>query len=505
MAEAKKHGKVRLVLWGFLGVLILFAMIVYLICEQAASVKLPESLKKAPIALPSPRPPAKGAAAKPRLPMLPPSTTQFSDFNAYLQARLARDPGLESARLYLELEKRFQDEEIYKSINSIFPNTYPDRLSPEQIGWVRGKAGLIAQIQRFSRSGPFPSMTTEDRLDALKRTGTSLPVVSYRFFQICSKLLIAEGLIQAQEGNHPAARQALQDVFGLAGMLQGDDLIMGRLILNALASTANRQLTLWIEKGDFPKSDLAPLLALMERFESATMIPEAFERSTAYEYLESRFRLVHDQLALPTWRAPLYGWDRDLNPRDYEAELHLPRMRTSITVPNVPHIVSKAFEAIRNREHSAEALQEYDRVYLKVIESMKHPFPQFIREEEKIMRDIDRRNPRQFLVNAATPNYAEYRTRMLAGETRLHLNRVGLGLQVDPQTTRARRSESLAGDPHHPWRDPFTEKPLQLDETTSPTLVWSLGPDLKDQRGMINYDPSNGTWSEGDLVIRVPR
>ena len=70
-------------------------------------------------------------------------------------------------------------------------------------------------------------------------------------------------------------------------------------------------------------------------------------------------------------------------------------------------------------------------------------------------------------------------------------------------------------DRESPWRDPFAEASLHARELPEGggVLLYSLGPDLKDQEGQVEYDPSNGTidrghWrivSEGDLTIEVKR
>lgn len=48
------------------------------------------------------------------------------------------------------------------------------------------------------------------------------------------------------------------------------------------------------------------------------------------------------------------------------------------------------------------------------------------------------------------------------------------------------------------FQDPFTGQPVKF----TPQAIYSLGPDKSDQGGGIIYDPTNGTISAGDVVLR---
>lgn len=47
--------------------------------------------------------------------------------------------------------------------------------------------------------------------------------------------------------------------------------------------------------------------------------------------------------------------------------------------------------------------------------------------------------------------------------------------------------------------DPFSGE----DYRTSGTLKYSLGPDMIDDKALIIYDPTNGTFSSGDIPVRM--
>ncbi|MBM3333267.1 hypothetical protein FJY63_01255 [Candidatus Sumerlaeota bacterium] len=53
--------------------------------------------------------------------------------------------------------------------------------------------------------------------------------------------------------------------------------------------------------------------------------------------------------------------------------------------------------------------------------------------------------------------------------------------------------------------DPFTKKPLNFISTSNSLLCYSVGPDQIDDHASIQYDPTNGTMSTGDICLEVPR
>jgi hypothetical protein len=59
--------------------------------------------------------------------------------------------------------------------------------------------------------------------------------------------------------------------------------------------------------------------------------------------------------------------------------------------------------------------------------------------------------------------------------------------------------------PGGPPRDQFSTGPLRFFATTDALVCYSVGPDRGDGRAAIEYDPTNGTVSAGDITVRVPR
>lgn len=59
--------------------------------------------------------------------------------------------------------------------------------------------------------------------------------------------------------------------------------------------------------------------------------------------------------------------------------------------------------------------------------------------------------------------------------------------------------------PAGPPMDPFANGALRFIPTADALFCYSIGPDKRDDRATIEYDPTNGTISGGDILRRVPR
>jgi hypothetical protein len=104
-----------------------------------------------------------------------------------------------------------------------------------------------------------------------------------------------------------------------------------------------------------------------------------------------------------------------------------------------------------------------------------------------------------------TPNLISALTRVTMPMARQNLARVALTRSLDPEAMPPEIKDYFNTDQQNPWRDPFTEESFKLvEDEDGGTTIYSLGPDQEDQGGRIAYDPTNGTLSPGDIVIRIP-
>lgn len=113
-------------------------------------------------------------------------------------------------------------------------------------------------------------------------------------------------------------------------------------------------------------------------------------------------------------------------------------------------------------------------------------------------------------VSGIMPNFLEAETRHKVSDMRFQLVRMACAakyrmlLSGDFPSTKDEFAPFLSEG--LPW-DSFTEKdPLRFTKLSPNEMaVYSIGPDKDDDYAAINYDPTNGTLSDGDVFITIPR
>ena len=111
------------------------------------------------------------------------------------------------------------------------------------------------------------------------------------------------------------------------------------------------------------------------------------------------------------------------------------------------------------------------------------------------------------LFGDAQPNLLEVETRWRASNVRFQLVRMSAAARarlLSSGKLPASGSEFAPLLPDGPPADPFTSDPLKWISEPDAITCYSVGPDQRDDRASIAYDPTNGTMSPGDLIARVP-
>jgi hypothetical protein len=245
----------------------------------------------------------------------------------------------------------------------------------------------------------------------------------------------------------------------------------------------------------------------LKQIEEEFVKEERFAKAVAAYYLLDRTRMVWMVENTP-WNSDFFGWFPDTS--SYYFPIDLPGNRM-VALPRLDNMAFDAYRAMRRKNCFPQLLPLSDRLAAESFGAITHPYPEFIKEQTALearseYHDLLFSDYSLFAHLFRLKNYSTLqKQRFLINEARLHLIRTGLAWRLDPAKTLALRDHDPAINPYDPWRDPFTEHPLQVDTASSPTLFWSYGPDLQDQKGLIAYDPTNGMTSAGDIIIRVPR
>lgn len=107
-------------------------------------------------------------------------------------------------------------------------------------------------------------------------------------------------------------------------------------------------------------------------------------------------------------------------------------------------------------------------------------------------------------------NFAEARIRNFVSHCRIATLHTAVAARYRWMTTGQFPTSDVEYEPllSRPDSDPFPDfrLPLRVRHVNGgPFLVYSVGPDGQDQGGGVDYDPTNGTVSAGDIVVEVPR
>ncbi|MCX6999271.1 MAG: hypothetical protein NT106_03090, partial [Candidatus Sumerlaeota bacterium] len=105
-------------------------------------------------------------------------------------------------------------------------------------------------------------------------------------------------------------------------------------------------------------------------------------------------------------------------------------------------------------------------------------------------------------------NYSEAITRWDTAETKSRLLLAGAAARYNFLKTGEFPREASGFAPLLPDglpQDPFTGTPLCFIGNRDPFVVYSVGPDKEDDKAAFLYDPTNGTFSPGDVFIEIPR
>jgi hypothetical protein len=147
-------------------------------------------------------------------------------------------------------------------------------------------------------------------------------------------------------------------------------------------------------------------------------------------------------------------------------------------------------------------INESEKVYTYAIQSFALPYPQFVKEDPQSKLPAMYKEIHPELASSA-PNFAEAYVRELYTVTDNHLVRVMAAVQlyfndkkVYPNTLAELSPNYLSSVP----KDPFSDTDFVYGRVRDTFFIYSIGPDLVDDKVGIIYDPTNGTVSSGDIL-----
>lgn len=491
----RKLLKIILVTGSILAILLAVIGIAFLIASHLANTtRLPPELLQPSIGLVL-APPEKAHPATPVAALPQDVLEKINTLEDYLRARLARERINPAITLYLEALKHYEGEGIRKKAEDARILYIHDRVNPQQALFFREQAGFFDLMHRLTQAGTVPAPDPAEAQTIYKNTAFFKS--GNLFLLNAIRILTNYALWRAEEGDYASCRQGLLDALRLVEQLPGNPGIIGLAIKNGSLMGIQEVVQTCVEKFKFPSAELRELEPALEDAERVLLSPDR-PRREMFESCRLERGPVVAAMASGTWRRKEFGWFADEMPQYYWLNFHLWRGRT-LRVPHVFAYAKDAVRAIHNRRHAPEALRNYDRFYRLEIESSER----FINGQPDTADWSHVENYSSFIFpldaksaqDLHEANLSQIAGKYLLASAYMHLCRLGVAWRLDPHKTLARRNEDFRNDPFHPWRDPYNGKTLQMIETTSQTMIYSLGEDRKDQGGSEKSD---------DVVIHIP-
>lgn len=332
--------------------------------------------------------------------------------------------------------------------------------------WLLEHKELIDALMQLAAAGGFPMITCEEAAAFSDDQLATYQIYTPPAIPICY-IMIYEA-------------QRLKDSGDLAGAVKT------MIALDTLARSCNQPsvsnlLLSWVMKdmadcviGNWIENTIPPEIALQLRnqFEKPWVNPrKVFE----LEYRFLRRMIVQDLNSS-------YG---DM----YKTHLSI-YVHGKPDDPNFADKISHAFETawytVRTKAAADSVLREYDAQYGKFLDEA---------DSDRLLPENSKSTPGEydFYLDRVMPRYGNPQTDLVR-KAQLNLDLAALDRIIDPE-----HKNPITRN------DPFTGAPLKVVDRGDATLIYSIGPDLKDQLGLAQYDPSNWRKKSGDIVIRVPK
>lgn len=360
-------------------------------------------------------------------------------------------------------------------------------LDSEIIKWLSDHGDLIEQLLAFDESGYLPPSPR-------KHYEFSWP---HEWGWMCCghEILFAEMQKQQSVGDRTGARRIAEALIGFDDTLDRQQETMGADTSTFYYDRSERttQLT-WMVEADLLSPALREYLRqnLAEKHLRIHHFTEIIVSDIGISGQSTRQLLI--KMLNSPWNSEFF-LENDSNQRS--------RIRNALV----------AMKRARSMKSHADAMvRQYDDYILAKIEYSRLSYPEMAAQAPpQLSLPIPREKYFDFIFSDPNPLPQRKILRCL-DETRLNLLRAALESKQGGHLPVGGAGLDLHGDPENPWRDPFTERPFKLVEATSATLIYSPGPDLKDQNGIVEcdihkyrMDPKKTAPPSGDLTIRLSR
>lgn len=401
------------------------------------------------------------------------STAQTSGTSGVL---VPPGPHRRGSSTYIKLAGIFSSEE-FKNGFSLASWQGGQPLSAEQIKWLTDHRELIADIVKLATTDGVPRITREQALALSRKELRQLQAPDSQMMLRFARILAAESSRRIDAGDANGAVETLLAARLLALSLR-EPFVLGHMVALRIQSHADQELARLLSR-----PSLTPDLArrIHDQLAGEPMAMTQLRDCMDLQYQLDR-KAVIDLLNAPI--ADLFKYNINCEMK------HFISLDPSVAVPGSSYkdiywefkahpnattggLFNSAYRAITMKSSASRILDNYDSDYRNAFYAIDQNRPIDTQKESYLPTVMAFTNGAQEKANMTLHNLELVGLDMVAG---------GTGSETDPLTN-----------------EPF--KTIQEDGSM---LIYSIGPDLKDQHGHVAYDPTNGTTSAGDIMLRIP-
>jgi hypothetical protein len=417
-------------------------------------------------------------------------------YEEFLSERLMDNPKEAAARAYLAVIDRLRAQPLSAEDEQVCPNQgttiYPgEPVTPRQAEWLRAHGELIECLLRFCESGPLPGRSRDELLSG----SAVLPFPNIPMLERCIRLLQAEATRRAGAGDDAGAERIHLALLRMAANLNHRGLAPYRCQAVAYFRCGAEGLGIWLKNARLDRPAMARLRQALGALHADVFAPGRLREYLEICYTEDRRRQL-DVLNAP--------WILMAQRAHDVGELDMRRTFLIFPLYRVDRLARLAWRGMHYKYEIPRLLGEYDHFWKQMLERSQLAYPDFAAAGElRIPAD----NP-IYMIQGDPRALETLNAPERAAEARLNLCRAALERRAAPAP---QPDADMSKDRENPWRDPFTERPLRVREEASGTsataLIYSLGPDMKDQGGAgteRNVDLRIDRRDSGDdLVLRI--
>lgn len=354
-------------------------------------------------------------------------------------------------------------------------------LQPAEREWLEVNRETIETLLALADAGGLPPMPREwipgvvDWQEWMK-----LPAPNYLALRWGARALVLESRRLREAGDETGAARALLAVLPIAESVREAAPMADQWSLE-LQDVFHKELVRWIESDAVPSPAVAAqLLAGMEG--------KGVTLEKAREFFERKYLFERSMLADVLDDSFLEQLRRQMGEGHPEVHVKLDARSVIDNIKQAPLaslqiMGGAARRAALLKSHAGAALESYDDWWKRQMD--------FIEQRDYLESDFP-----DMLEGNFIPLFGYMMLPMTAGridamETEMDLLRAAL--------------QRLAGlNGIELSQDLFTEKPVcVIEESDGDAIFYSVGPDRNDDGAALKYDPTNGTFSAGDIVVRV--